>query len=162
KAKEIEKVVASLIEFIRDSELPHADDVDLELMEGKFVEMMTNAKEITSYIVSASRPNTPYDYAMENAVFIKTAAFELLGDSAYIEELGFKDIDYLDLLYDEIEALRVLFVDWIETFPRWRYGSDNEWNLFNPEGIDIIYLNQNDNIDEDDEYEDDDIDDDDI
>lgn len=165
KSKEIERLVDNLIEFVKDSELPNADDFDLELLTIKFDEMKSNTSEISDLIVGASEQERPYDYCMENAVFIKKAALELIEAVIYIEDMGLKDIDYLDLLYDEIDAFRLLFKEWIQTFDQWLYGGEN-WGLFLYPGIQIVepLLDDDDFDDEDDEYyeEDDDDDDDDF
>lgn len=160
KAKEIQRLVESLITLIKESELPYADEVDLELIREKLTEMELNAGEIPILIASASHPHSPYDYNMENAVYIKKAAYELLGDAVYIEDLGLKDIDYLELLHDEIEAFRLLFIEWVKSFELWKYAGD-DWGLFNPEGIKLVYLDEDEDEDEfDDDEEDDEFDDD--
>ncbi len=158
KAKEIQQLVVSLITLIKESELPYADDIDLELIQDKLSEMEINAAEIPSLIASASHPHSPYDYNMENAVYIKKAAFDLLGDAVYVEDLGLKDIDYLDLLHDEIEAFRLLFIQWIKTFELWKYDGD-DWGIFNPEGIKLVYLKDEDDDDDFEDLDDDEEDD---
>lgn len=160
KAKEIQTLVKSLIELVRDSELPNADDLDLELIKDKLSEMEENAFEIPTLISEAAVSTMPYDFRMENAVFIKSSALELLEDALYIEEMGLKDIDYLDLLYDEVEALRLLFIEWIKTFELWKYEGE-DWGLFSPEGIELIQVveEDDDDFDEDDDFDDDDSDD---
>lgn len=164
KAREIQQLVESLVTLVKESELPYADEVDLELIHDKLTEMQINAAEIPSLISSASLPDSPYDYNMENAVFIKKAAQDLQGDTIYIEDMGLKDIDYLDLLHDEVDAFRLLFIEWIKTFELWKYGSESDWGLFNPEGIEIItmHLEEDEEEDTDDFLDlDDDVDDDD-
>ena len=159
KAKEIQQLVESLATLVKESELPYADEFDLDLVYDKLSEMQSNTAEIKSLIVS-STPDSPYDYNMENAVFIKKAAHELIEGAVYIEDMGLKDIDYLDLLYDEIDALRVLFKDWIKTFELWKYGGE-DWGLFSPEGIRLVYpLEEDDDEDYDEDEEEDDLDDD--
>lgn len=137
KAKDIQRLVESLIELVKESELPNADDFDFELVKDKLSEMKENAFEIPLLISEASLSTMPFDFRMENAVFVKSAALELIGDAMYIEDMGLKDIDYLDLLYDEVEALRLLFVEWIKTFDLWKYD-DEDWGLFAPDGIKLI------------------------
>lgn len=160
KAKEIQKLVDSLIALVKESELPHADEMDLDLLNDKFIEMSTNTIEIISLISAASQSHTPYDYAMENAVFIKKAAQEIQADAIYIEDMGLNDIDYLDLLHDEIDAFRLLFVEWIKTFELWKYGGD-DWGLFSPEGIEIIDMIPEEEDEEDRLFDGEDFDDDD-
>ncbi len=159
KAKEIQKLVESLVTLVKESDLPYADDVDLELIKDKLTEMQLNAQEIPSLIAIASAVPSPYDYNMEKAIFIKKAAHELLADAIYIEDLGLKDIDYLDLLHEEIDELRLLFKEWIKTFELWKYDGD-DWGLFSPDGIRLVYLSHDD--DDDDEFDDENEDEDDI
>ncbi|MGJ8592822.1 MAG: hypothetical protein ACSHXF_09755 [Aquaticitalea sp.] len=162
KVKEIELLVDSIIEFVRDSDLPLADDFDRESLKSVLIDMEENAHEIPMLVSEASLPEMPYDFRMENAVFVKSAAFELIESALHIENLGFKDIDYLDLLYDEIEVLRLLFIDWIKTFELWKYDCD-DWGLFEPDGIELIQEEplegRNFGIFDDDDDEDDDDDD---
>jgi hypothetical protein len=146
KAKDIQTLVESLIELVRESDFPKADDFDLDLIREKLTEMEENAQEIPILISEASLSTMPYDFRMENAVFVKSAALELIEDVLYIEEMGLKDIDYLDLLYDEVEALRVLFIEWIKTFDLWKYEGE-DWGLFAPEGIKLIELIEEDEDD---------------
>jgi hypothetical protein len=159
KALDIQKLVESLIELVRASDLPNADDLDIELINDKLSEMEENAFELPTLISEASLSTMPYDFRMENAVYIKNAASELLEDALYIEEMGLKDIDYLDLLYDEIEALRLLFIEWIETFELWKYDCE-DWGLFTPDGIKLVLLKEE-NEEDFDPFEDDDEEDDD-
>ncbi len=147
KAQDIEKLVLSIIDFVKDSDLPHEDDFDLEIMNGRLSEMKENAYEITVLISEASLPSMPYDFRMENAVFIKSAAHEIIEVALYIEDKGLKEVDYLDLLYDEIEALRILFREWINTFELWKYDCE-DWGLFHRDDIKLIK-----NAEEDDENE---------
>jgi hypothetical protein len=71
---------------------------------------------------------------MENATLIRKGARELITDARILQEFGFRDIDYLDVLRTEIEAFRILFAEWVKTFDPWDYMKDS-WGLFNPPGI---------------------------
>lgn len=159
KAIDIQNLVKLLTDFIRESDFPKADDFNLELITEKLSEMEENAQEIPILISDASMPDRPYDFRMENAVFVKSAALELIEYLLCIEELGLKDIDYFEILYDEIEALRVLFIDWIKSFELWKYGGE-DWGLFSPEGIELVDFLEDGDDDFDDEDDEDDEDDD--
>lgn len=70
-----------------------------------------------------------YTLRMENAVLIKVAARNLLTQTSGLRMMGLCDPRYLEVLRDEIEEFRKLFVDWIRTFDRKRDIRDN-WGLF--------------------------------
>src|SRR5690606_1663655 len=158
KAKEIQQLVFGLIALVEQSELPEAREIELDLLEDDLFQMKMLSTNIVSYVGNASASYVPYDLKMENAVLIKKAAHELLTYAYSIEDMGLKDIDYLDLIYEEIEVFRILFIDWINTFELWKYDED-DWGLFNPEGIKIVYTGYKDDPSEEfydeDEYSDD-------
>lgn len=74
-----------------------------------------------------------YDIRMENAAIIRKAARELVTQTHALEMFGFEEEEYFQLLRQEVEALRVLFVEWVESFDPWNYIIDR-WGLFNPPG----------------------------
>ncbi|WP_418500242.1 hypothetical protein [Flagellimonas sp.] len=75
-----------------------------------------------------------YDIRMENATIIRKAAREIQTGCSGLEIWGFKHTEYLELLWNEIEEFRILFVEWVNTFDQWNYIVDR-WGLFNPPGI---------------------------
>ncbi|WP_418497966.1 hypothetical protein [Flagellimonas sp.] len=75
-----------------------------------------------------------YDIRMENATIIRKAAREIQTGCSGLEIWGFKHTEYLELLRNEIEEFRILFVEWVNTFDQWNYIVDR-WGLFNPPGI---------------------------
>ncbi|MEZ4792804.1 MAG: hypothetical protein R2783_04885 [Gelidibacter sp.] len=154
KAKEIQQLVFSLVALIEESELPDAQEIELDLLEGDLFAMKSFTSEILSGISIGSCSIFPYDMKMESAVIVRKATKSLLSFAYGIEDMGLKDIDYLDLLYEEIEAFRELFVEWVKTFDLWKYDDDN-WGLFNPEGIEL----RKSEFDEEDDGEEDDEDD---
>lgn len=154
KAQEIQQLVFSLVTLIEESELPLAREVELDLLEGDLFAMKSFTADILAGVANGSSDLFPYDMRMESAVMVRKAARSLLDFAYGIEDMGLKDIDYLDLLYEEIEVFRELFVEWVKTFDLWKYDEDN-WGLFNPEGIKIIKTEfSSDEFDEDDEDED--------
>jgi hypothetical protein len=75
-----------------------------------------------------------YDIKMENAALIRKAARSILAQCSNLKMMGFKETYYLDLIREEIENYRLLFVEWVRDFDKWTYVVD-EWGLFNPPGI---------------------------
>lgn len=73
-----------------------------------------------------------YDLKMENAAIIRKAARELyiIAGSLRYEE----NKEYIELLRNEIEVFRLLFIDWVAEFDAWNYIIDR-WGLFNPPGV---------------------------
>jgi len=161
KAKEIQQIVFSLVTLIEESELPEAQEIELDLLEGDLFAMRSFTAEILSGVSNGSSSSFPYDMRMESAVLVRKATKSLLSFAYSMEDMGLKDIDYLDLLYVEIEAFRELFVEWVKTFDLWKYDEDN-WGLFNPEGIKIVKTEfSDDEFDEEDDFDEDEHEDDD-
>ena len=75
-----------------------------------------------------------YDLKMQNATIIKKEARSILANTSGMKMLGFKDVDYLELIRDEIEEFRILFAEWVKTFNEWNYIIDR-WGLFNQPGV---------------------------
>ena len=76
-----------------------------------------------------------YDIKMENAAIIRKCARELYvraGSLRFEEDI--KDKEYIELLPNEIEEFRLLFIDWVASFDQWNYIIDR-WGLFNPPGV---------------------------
>ena len=76
-----------------------------------------------------------YDIKMENAAIIRKCARELYvraGSLRFEEDI--KDKEYIELLRNEIDEFRLLFIDWVASFDQWNYIIDR-WGLFNPPGV---------------------------
>ena len=76
-----------------------------------------------------------YDIKMENAAIIRKCARELYvraGSLRFEEDI--KDKEYIELLRNEIDEFRLLFIDWVASFDQWNYIIDR-WELFNPPGV---------------------------
>ena len=153
KAMEIQKLVDSIVDIVHESEMEFETEAEGQMIDTSLSYLIDNSMMIPSKIAGASGEDTPYDIKMENAALIRKGARELLTDARAIEDFGFKDIDYLDVLRVEIEELRILFAEWVKTFDPWNYILD-DWGLFNPPGVAYD--------DGDDDYFDDDDDDDDF
>lgn len=91
--------------------------------------LLENALQLESRI-SAAEGCDLYTLRMENAVFIKAAARNLLTQLNGLEQMGNSDPAYLDLLRSEINEFRLLFVEWTSKFNR-KMNIPDDWGLFN-------------------------------
>ena len=126
KAEHILKITMGLAEIVPK------DNAFLQETTVRF--MMENAFLIPAKIAGVAGIGL-YDLKMENATIIRKAARELYvqaGSLHYEETIS--DKDYIDLLRDEIEEFRLLFIDWVAGFDQWNYVIDR-WGLFNPPGV---------------------------
>jgi hypothetical protein len=96
--------------------------------------MMEDAMMIAAKISGAEAVDL-YDIKMENATIIRKCARELYvraGSLRFEEDI--KDKEYIELLRNEIDEFRLLFIDWVASFDQWNYIIDR-WELFNPPGV---------------------------
>ena len=96
--------------------------------------MMEDAMMIAAKISGAEAVDL-YDIKMENATIIRKCARELYvraGSLRFEEDI--KDKEYIELLRNEIDEFRLLFIDWVASFDQWNYIIDR-WGLFNPPGV---------------------------
>jgi hypothetical protein len=76
-----------------------------------------------------------YDLKMENAAIIRKSARDLYVQAGSLRfEETITDTEYIELLRNEIDEFRLLFIDWVGAFDPWNYIKDN-WGLFNPPGV---------------------------
>ncbi|MFV0570891.1 MAG: hypothetical protein ACK5M1_00475 [Xanthomarina gelatinilytica] len=134
KAMEIQQLVKHIIKAIENTEIDFKEEIEAEMTNHNLKYLMENSYIITAKIAGAADEDMLYDLKMEHAAIIRKAARELLIDSRGIEIHGYKDIEYLDLLRNEIDEFRILFAEWVKTFDCWNYMIDR-WGLFNPPGI---------------------------
>ena len=90
--------------------------------------MLGNAYMISAKIVAAEGGDL-YRLRMESATQVKIAACDLLTQTAFCHAHNLIAEAYLQLLRDEIEAFRKLFVDWVGSFDR-ANDIDDGWGLF--------------------------------
>jgi len=134
KAREIQKLVNSIVDVIYESDLEYETKREGEIIDENINFIIENSMLSPANIAGACPQDLPYDLKMENATLIRKAARELLTDATSIESFGFKNIEYLDLLRKEIDEFRLLFAEWVKTFDPWNYIIDR-WGLFNPPGV---------------------------
>ena len=145
KAMEIQKLVNHIALAIDNSEIVLNNKPETEIMKHHVQYLRENAAIIPAKIAGASGSDMLYDIKMENAAIIRKAARELLTDARGLEIYGFKDVEYLDLLREEVDNFRVLFAEWVKTFDCWNYNIDR-WGLFNPPGINYDDKNPDDDL----------------
>ena len=71
---------------------------------------------------------------MENATLVRKAAREIITDTRGLLALGYREVEYLELLTNAIENFRPKFARWIQTFNPQESIVDR-WGLFNPPGV---------------------------
>lgn len=118
KANEIMELTQAIVETINKE-----DDV-LMMHE----QMLANAMMLAPKIVGAEGGDL-YTLRMENAVLIKMHARELLAQTAYCKAEKLATPAYLNVLRDEIEQFRILFVAWVGSFDRENDAPD-DWGIF--------------------------------
>lgn len=91
-------------------------------------QMMENAYILGAKIAGAEGADI-YSLRMENAVLIKINARELLTSTSLCKRQKLCDQDYLQLLRDEIEEFRKLFVEWVATFDKTN-DIDDDWGIY--------------------------------
>lgn len=120
-----------LVQLI-DSLMGSIPDEDEVLSEIKHL-MMEDVMVICAKIASAEGGNL-YSIRMQNAAIIRERAMQLqvhVGSLRFYET--FKNIEYVVLIRQEIEAFRLLFIEWVSNFDTSNYIWD-EWEMFNPNG----------------------------
>jgi len=132
KAEAIYDIVMR-IEKIDAEEEEGLSDYERDAIATHIDYMVENASIIPAKIAGVVSDDL-YDIQMENAVIIRKSARELLTDSAGLVSLGFKDVDYLEILRNEVDEFRILFAEWVKTFDPENYSIDR-WGLFNPPGV---------------------------
>lgn len=119
KARQIYELVISLIETFKEE-----DDLTLH-----YKELMMCDAGILGAKIAAAENGDFYMLRIENAVQVKLAAKGLLVQSSGLKMLGLSEPHYLQLLVDEIEEFRNLFVEWVASFDRSKDLRD-DWGLF--------------------------------
>ncbi len=124
KGKEIFEVVNQLCELIPE------DNDSLQQISA----FMISDAALLSVKVAGAEAASLYDLKMEAAAIIRKAAKDLMVQNHALEMLGFKEVEYFDIVRDLLEDYRLLFIDWVAGFDQWDYVIDR-WGLFNPPGV---------------------------
>jgi len=138
KAEQIFKITQGLVEIVP------AENQFLQETTVRF--MLEDAMIIPAKIAGAQGVEL-YDLKMENATIIRKAARDLYVQAGSLRfEEDVQDKDYINLLRDEIDEFRLLFIDWVASFDVWNYIKD-DWGLFNPPGVSAHDKDPDDDID---------------
>lgn len=118
KAEEIYELTQAIVETIDEAE-------DVLLMREQ---MLSNAMMLMPKIAGAESGDL-YTLRMENAVIIKIHARELLTQTSFCKAEGLSETHYLQMLRNEMDAFRQLFVEWVKGFDKTNDIPD-DWGLF--------------------------------
>lgn len=124
KASEILDTVMEITDLIPDDD-SHLSEVKRFLLEDAMI--------IPAKIVGAEGVGF-YDIKMENAAIIRKCARDLMVHYHSLKMFGFEHAEYYMMVREQIEELRLLFIDWVAGFDPWNYVVD-DWGLFNPPGV---------------------------
>ena len=130
KAKEIFELVQSIIATIEEKKGDEENEI-LNSIKGLLLEdsMILRAK------IAGAEGGGLYEIRMANAAEIRRAGMNLASHTFGMELYGYQFEEYTNLLRNEIEEFRQLFLEWINTFDSTHRGIDR-WGLFNPPGVD--------------------------
>lgn len=106
--------------------------------------MLADAGMLSTKIAGAEAGGL-YDLKMEAAAIIRKSAKDLMLHNHSLEAFGFKETSYYQLVRDQIEEFRLLFIEWVAGFDQWDYVIDR-WGLFNPPGVGPFDLDPDDLI----------------
>jgi hypothetical protein len=118
KAEEVMEITQAIVATIDR-------DADLLMMHEQ---MLCNAMMLPAKIVGAEGGDL-FSIRMENAVIIRMYARDLQTQVSFCEDEELCEPEYLNLLRDELDNFRILFVDWVSSFDRTNDISD-EWGVF--------------------------------
>jgi hypothetical protein len=118
----IRKLTRAVVDFIDEED----DEFNLKQL------MLENAYMISSKIMGAEAGEL-YSYRLENAFSIKRYANELLAELSLCESKEIGNAKYIPQLKEEIEHLRKLFIDWVESFDKSKDVEDS-WALWRDYG----------------------------
>lgn len=144
KAWEIMELGRKIGMLVSKDDIESEDEIEGEMLENYARYIIENSSILPVKIAGAEGGDL-YGIRMENAAIIRKAARELLTDSTGLKIMGYPNLDYLQLLRDEVEEFRVLFAEWVKTFDPWNYIKD-DWGLFNPPGVNYDDHNPDDDI----------------
>lgn len=116
-----------------DEDAEELDEEDIQTFAEHYKGIMMEDAMIINAKLRGAEAADLYSLRMENAVVIKIHAVSLLTATSGLKMMGLSNNKYLQLLRDEIEAFRILFVDWVNSFDKTNDIADG-WGLFsNPD-----------------------------
>lgn len=106
---------AGLISDLIISFSEHLGETDVEF---EYKKILLNAGfEICNKLVIAET-SSYFNDKMENALLVKIAIKKVLHQLAGMQVLGISDVEYSQLIENEIEEFRSLFNNWVSTFDK--------------------------------------------
>lgn len=118
-----------------DEDAEELDEEDVRSFGEHYKSIMMEDVMIINAKLRGAEGGNLYSIRMENAVIIKVHAMSLLTATSGLKMMGLSNNKYLQLLRDEIEEFRKLFVDWINTFDK-THDIPDGWGLFYDPNID--------------------------
>jgi len=112
-----------------EEDIEELDEADVQTFGDHYKTLMLEDVMIISTKLRGAEAGDLYSLRMENAVIIKTRAVSLLTATFSLKMMGLSNNKYLQLLRDEIDVFRILFVQWIQTFDKTKDIPDG-WGLF--------------------------------
>ncbi|MGR3811308.1 hypothetical protein [Jiulongibacter sp. NS-SX5] len=92
--------------------------------------LLTDVGIINAKIIGAEAGDL-YMIRMENAVLIKVSAVNIKTTMSAFEMFDIGNPEYLELIRNEIEEFRNIFVEWVDSFDRTNDLLDDEWGIWN-------------------------------
>jgi hypothetical protein len=90
-------------------------------------QMLSNAHTIPAKIAGAEAGDL-YSLRMENALLIKIAARELMAQTTLCKHMQLANNAYLQLLRDEVEQFRLMYLEWVRSFDP-KNDITDEWSV---------------------------------
>jgi len=109
------------------------DTFDKDDQSNPFQEIMLEDCTIIPAKIAGAEAMDDYILKMENAVVIKIHAKSLLAQTSAIAYLTNIDDAYIQLLRNEIEEFRHLFIKWVQSFEIDTTKEGDGWGLFIPD-----------------------------
>ncbi|KPM48435.1 hypothetical protein [Jiulongibacter sediminis] len=120
KAKDLLNTIMAFIATVEDEE----DTADLKSS------LIGDVGLINAKIIGAEAGDL-YTIRMENAVLIKVSAVNIKTTMFAFEMFEKGNPEYRDLIKNEIEEFRKIFVVWVATFDRTNDLVEDEWGIWN-------------------------------
>jgi hypothetical protein len=118
KADELFEITKTIIDIVNEE-----DD------ELNYCSLMLEDVSIICAKIAGAEGGDLYTLRMENAVIIKVHARSLMTLAGALKYEKVCNPDYLDLLRNEIDEFRLIFIDWVQSFDKTNDIPDN-WGLF--------------------------------
>ncbi|MBC8046229.1 MAG: hypothetical protein H7Y00_05490 [Fimbriimonadaceae bacterium] len=128
KAEEIVSLVDTLCDAMQADDDEKTEDSE-KMMFRHMLEQMRGDSYILPAKIAGAEGGDLYSIRMENAVFIKKAASDIRSATYSLGMISDVDKKYLEMLRNEIDVFKKLFVEWIKTFSK-KNDIDDGWGLW--------------------------------